>query len=157
MYIPDNATVLIGIIKTPTDLDTLISTQHYHIPIAHANFAYNADYFAAYLPKWHPTMAWHIGYVARINTCTIGLRQECCPHQLHHPRATQYYVGLQLADITPCEPLIASRQWRRVWLHTTTGATLMRTPELGQLAATQRRFFSQSLMPTSTANYTDGF
>jgi hypothetical protein len=155
MYIPDNATVLIGIIKTPTDLDTLISTQHYHIPIAHAALAYNADYFAAYLPKWHPTMAWHIGYCARITDYTLRLRQECCPHQPHHPRATQYYVGLQLTDITPCEPLIPSRKWRRVWLHTTTGATLMRAPELGQLARTQRRFFSQSLMPTSTTNYTD--
>lgn len=155
MYIPDNATVLIGIIKTPTDLDTLISTQHYHIPIAHAALAYNADYFAAYLPKWHPTMAWHIGYCARITDYTLGLRQACCPHQPHHPRAQQYYVGLQLADITPCEPLIPSRKWRRLWLHTTTGATLMRAPELGQLARTQRRFFSQSLMPTSTTNYTD--
>ncbi len=155
MYIPDNATVLIGIIKTPTDLDTLISTQHYHIPIAHAALAYNADYFAAYLPKWHPTMAWHIGYCARITDYTLGLRQACCPHQPDHPRAQQYYVGLQLADITPCEPLIPSRKWRRLWLHTTTGATLMRAPELGQLARTQRRFFSQSLMPTSTTNYTD--
>lgn len=155
MYIPDNATVLIGIIKTPTDLDTLISTQHYHIPIAHAALAYNADYFAAYLPKWHPTMAWHIGYCARITDYSLGLRQACCPHQPHHPRAQQYYVGLQLADITPCEPLIPSRKWRRLWLHTTTGATLMRAPELGQLARTQRRFFSQSLMPTSTTNYTD--
>ncbi len=155
MYIPDNATVLIGIIKTPTDLDTLISTQHYHIPIAHAALAYNADYFAAYLPKWHPTMAWHIGYCARITDYSLGLRQACCPHQPDHPRAQQYYVGLQLADITPCEPLIPSRKWRRLWLHTTTGATLMRAPELGQLARTQRRFFSQSLMPTSTTNYTD--
>ncbi len=155
MNIPDDATVLIGIIKTPAALDAFLHAKHYHIPIAHANGAYSADYFAAYLPKWHPTMAWHIGYVARIKDCTIGLRNECCPQQPHHPRAAQYYVGIQLADITPCEPLIPSRQWRRVWLHTTTGATLMRTPELGQLATTQRHFYTQSLIPTSTPNDTD--
>lgn len=155
MNIPENATVLIGIIKTPTDLDTFIRTQHYHIPITHAHFAYSADYFAAYLPKWHATMAWHVGYLAQIKDYTIGLRTECCPHQPNHPRATQYYVGLHLTDITPCEPLIPSRQWRRVWLHTTTGATLMRTPELGQLAHTQQRFYNQLRMPTSTTNYPD--
>lgn len=155
MYIPDDATVLIGIINSPTALDTFLHAQHYHIPIAHAAHAYGADYFAAYLPKWHPHMAWHIGYYARITTHTLGLRHTCCPHQPDHPRAQHYYVGLQLADITPCEPLIPSRQWRRVWLHTTTGATLMRTPELGQLAHTQRRLYPQSLMPTPAANNTD--
>lgn len=157
MDVPDDATVLIGIIKTPADLATLLDAQHYHIPIAHAARAYGADYLAAYLPKWHPTMAWHIGYCARITNHTLSIRQMCCPHQPAHPRAQQYYLGLQLADITQCEPLIPSRQWRRVWLHTTTGATLMRAPELGQLARTQRRFYAQSLMPTSLTFHTDSF
>jgi hypothetical protein len=155
MDVPDDATVLIGIIKTPADLDTLLHTQHYHLPIAHAALAYGADYLAAYLPKWHPTMAWHIGYCARITDYTLGLRQVCCPHQPDHPRAQQYYVGLQLSDVTPCDPLIPSRKWRRVWLHTTTGATLMRAPELGQLARTQRRFYANAPISTSLAFNTD--
>lgn len=155
MHIPDNATVLIGIVKSATDLATCMAAQHYHVPIAHAKLAYGAEYFAAYLPKWHPTMAWHIGYIARIKDHTIGLRQACCPHQPNHPRAQQYYVGLQLADIIACEPLIPSTQWRRLWLHTTTGATLMRTRELGQLAHTQRRFCRQAHIPKSPFYDTD--
>ena len=133
MQIPDEATVLIGIIKTPIDLAVLLENKHYHVPVAHADFVYGADYFAAYLPKWHPTMAWHVGYVARIATYALEQRHTCCPHQPQHPRAAQYYVGLQLVDITACEPAIPSRRWRRVWLHKTTGASLMRAPELGQL------------------------
>ncbi|NBU64518.1 MAG: hypothetical protein EBS29_08475 [Chloroflexia bacterium] len=138
MQIPDDATVLIGIIKTATDLATLCERQHYHIPVAHAALAYPADYFAAYFPKWHPTLAWHIGYVAQISACRVNLRQECCPHQPAHPRSGQYYINLQLADITPCKPAIPSRHWRRIWLHKTTGATLMRAPELGLLQRINR-------------------
>lgn len=133
MQIPDEATVLIGIIKAPSDLAVLLERRHYHIPIAHADLVYGADYFAAYLPKWHPTMAWHVAYVGRITTYALGQRHTCCSHQPHHPRATAYYIGLHLADIMPCEPIIPSRRWRRIWLHKTTGATLMRAPELGQL------------------------
>ncbi|MCX6015029.1 MAG: hypothetical protein NT020_05500 [Chloroflexales bacterium] len=155
MYIPEDAKVLIGIIKTSADFATFVQTQHYHIPVTHAMLAYKAEFFAAYLPKWHSTMAWHIGYVAQIQRYTVGTRTDCCPHQPQHPRAAQYYVSLQLADITPCEPSIPSTQWRRVWLHVTTGAALMRTPELGQLAQTKRRYFTTTRPSSSTALFNE--
>lgn len=93
-----NDTVLVGVVKTPADLELVLRDGWYRIPLAWAPKRV-FHYVAFYQPASFGTLGKRIEFYGHVIKTTVHKRRELLPHQPRHPHADQKYLKIELTDV----------------------------------------------------------
>lgn len=93
-----NAVVLVGVLKSPRDLELLRTERWYRVPVAHAPTRPYA-YLAFYQPAVFGRQGKCIRYYARVLAQRIVPRHQLLPDEPMHPRAHAPYSRIRVGKI----------------------------------------------------------
>jgi len=94
----ENKNVLVGVLKSKTDLDILLKEHWYRIPAARLP-ARKFKYAAFYQPAAFGARGKRIEYYARVSGKNIRKRRELFPKEKNHPRAKNDYLKVEFKKV----------------------------------------------------------
>ena len=138
-HIPSDDTVVLALLRRPSDEQRLLCAGTYHIPASKSAALVGARAIVWYVPAWHPETPWSVRYRAEITSSWVTTRGLYLPEESTHPRAAAPYWIIQVAGVEVLDPVLPSVHWRRVAVHRVQSHALLRATELGQVAGLARR------------------
>lgn len=117
-----SASVLIGVINRPKDLEILYQQGWYRLPVRSAPRYLAAEYLALYQTRRCPPQGGAVNLLAPILRYSLVRRSELLPEEALHPRSHELYYRLELGPIWHLShPVPALRQRRMAFITTTIG------------------------------------
>jgi len=130
---PEDASVLVAIVPSVADWETIRREGWYRIPVERAPQRMAYDYIAFYHPRAFHDWRWSIRSYARIERYELRTRAELLPDQRDHPRADRLYYRLSLGPLQMLPKPIPSLGLRRISFIPTTLARLLRAEDVADL------------------------
>jgi len=130
---PEQASVLVAIVPSVADWETVRRESWYRIPVERAPHRMAYDYVAFYHPRVFHDWRWSIRSYARIERYDLRTRAELLPEQSDHPRAGRLYYRLSLGPLQMLPEPIPSRALRRISFIPTTLERLLRAEDVADL------------------------
>lgn len=127
-----NTTVLVCILKTPSDLAILQRERWYRVPVAHAP-SRPFGYLAFYQPASFGKGGKCIRSYARVIRWRVETRRQLFPNEPHHPQAHAPYIRFRIGHIQQLRRPIRNIAPRRVTFGYTTLARLHASRDILQL------------------------
>src|SRR5438067_2297215 len=109
----ENKNVLVGILKSRHDLDTLKKEKWYRIPVRYAPKK-KFSYVAFYEPKVKGLSGKRIRYYAKVGKIEIHKRIELLPNETQHPRKSDDYLKIHIKGLKKLPRPIMNHAPRRV-------------------------------------------
>ncbi len=124
--------VLVGVLRSKRDLDTLLSENWYRIPTARVPKR-QFNYLAFYQPTLFGRQGKRIQYYARVLNYQIAKRNDLLPNESNHPKAHDYYLRIRVEKIKKLACPIKNIIPRRVFFGFTTLNHLLKSKNILQL------------------------
>lgn len=132
LIFPD-ASVLVAVMTHPRDFEIARDEGWYRIPRRSAPRFFPPDYIAFYFTRAFGAAAFSVRYFAAVRGHELLSRRELLPAEADHPRADEPYYKLQLGRLTPRQPPIVSKTWRRITFILTNGRRFSTAGEINEL------------------------
>jgi len=130
---PEDASVLVAIVPSVADWETIRRQGWYRIPVERAPQRMAYDYLAFYHPRAFGEWRWSIRGYAPIERYELCTRVEMLPDEPDHPRANRLYYRLSLGPLQMLPEPIPSRALRRISFIPTTLERLLRAEDVADL------------------------
>lgn len=127
------ASVLVAVMTHPRDFEIARDEGWYRIPQRSAPKFFPPDYVAFYFTRAFGAEAFSVRYFAAVRGHELLTRRELLPAEADHPRADEPYYKLQLGRLTPRQPPIISKTWRRITFILTNGRRFSTASEINEL------------------------
>ncbi len=127
------ALILVGVMKSPRDLEIARLLGWYRIPMRSAPKIIAVDYLAFYQTAAFQDEKWCIHYLAPMRGYELTTRAELLQEEIDHPDAHQEYYKIQLGPLFPLEPPIKATDWKRITFFYTTGECLLKANKISDL------------------------
>jgi len=129
-------TVLVALVKSPTDLELALEKHWYRVPVKSAPPTlrdFTTRYLAFYQNRNFKEESFQIRWYAEIVDTKLVKRKQLFPKEKRHPRANEMYLrlGLSEAKVLP-QPIISKRKRPIVFIPTTVHK-LLNASELNDL------------------------
>ncbi len=104
---------LIGVVKTPRDLETVIREKWYRIPLEHAP-ARMFSHIAFYQPSAFGKESGKIRFYAKVKNHVLRAKKELFPDCAEDKNARRLYLKYSLSDIRQLKPAVKNTSATRI-------------------------------------------
>jgi hypothetical protein len=131
--------VLVGLVRTPRDLEIARVLGWYRLPLATAPRTLMVDWLAFYQTAAFGEERWSVRCAAPVRGYELTTRGELLIQEAAHPRAADPYFKVQLGPLERLEHPILAGRWRRFTFLYTTGERLLAARTLRELTVPPSR------------------
>lgn len=126
--------VLVGVMRSPADLEIARDAGWYRIPLHSAPpSASDAAVLAFYFTAAFEEEKWSIRWYAEVRGHELARRRDLLPDEPDHPHADAPYYQMQIGPLIPRDPPIPSLRWRRIAFIQTTWDRFTAAEEINDL------------------------
>ncbi|MCA9233513.1 MAG: DUF559 domain-containing protein [Planctomycetales bacterium] len=130
---PDRGELLVAIMNSLSDFETLKSQGWYRVPVDTAPKRWPPQWLAFYQTKAFEEEAHTVRYFGRVGKITQAPRRVLFPNERENAKSGRVYYKVQLESLQERPQPILSRRWRRIVFIPTTMAKFVRAEEINDL------------------------